>query len=134
MRRRTRSGLQPEVGIPVVAMADIAFLLLIFFLLASTFIRETGVDVKLPKTVEADSLPKRDISIEISSRGEIQINSKDVTIAALPMVLREELEGTSSKKVTIRGDQDSPYGAVIQVMAIVRSEGAEILCAAETQG
>jgi biopolymer transport protein ExbD len=133
VRRESRCRLQPDVAIPIVSMADIAFLLLIFFMLSSTFIRETGVDVKLPKTMAADSLPKRDISIEVSKSGEVTLAGHPVVMDDLQAALREQFEQTSNRQVTIRGDQDSPYGTVIQVMAIVRAEGAEILCAAEQE-
>lgn len=117
----------------MISMADIAFLLILFFLLTSSMTKETGVDVKLPRAQQADMLPKRDISIEVSKAGDIQLNKRAVSLAQLPAVLHAELGGTSSKKVTIRGDQDSPYGTMVQVMAAVRGEKAEILLAAEME-
>lgn len=117
----------------MVSMADIAFLLILFFLLTSSMTKETGVDVKLPRAQQADMLPKRDISIEVSKSGDIRLNKRAVSLSELPAALHAELGETSSKKVTIRGDQDSPYGTMVQVMAAVRGEKAEILLAAEME-
>jgi len=130
MRFRTR--LTTDNTIPVAAMADIAFLLIVFFLLTSTFAKDTGLDISLPKAATSQDLPKRDVTIWITAGGEVHIGSvivppdRDRIIAALQKALQDE----SVQSVTIRGDEGVDYGDVVRVMDIAKQNGAAITLAA----
>jgi biopolymer transport protein ExbD len=127
-----RSRLTVETGIPVAAMADIAFLLIFFFLLTSTFAKDIGLDVSLPKAATSEELPKRDITIWITRGGEVHIGNqvvppqRDQLAAALRGLLKNETPVT----VTIRGDEGVNYGDVVRVMDVAKLCGASITLAA----
>jgi len=129
---KIRSRLSTENTIPMAAMADIAFLLIVFFMLTSTFAKDTGLDISLPKAQTSQSLPKRDISIWITRSGEVHIGKTIVPADRLQIIaaLREALSDTSVKSVTIRGDEGVSYGSVVRVMDIAKQNGATITLAA----
>lgn len=129
---RMRSRLTTENTIPMAAMADIAFLLIVFFMLTSTFAKDTGLDISLPKAQTSQSLPKRDITIWITNSGAVHIGKTVVPADRKQIVaaLREALSDASVKSVTIRGDEGVAYGEVVRVMDIAKQNGAVITLAA----
>jgi len=119
-----RSKLRLENTIPMASMADIAFLLIIFFLLTSTFARDRGLDIKLPRATTTEQLPKRAVTVQIRRDGEIRLNQKTVQPHEFQQALAAALAGTSLKKVNVRADEDVAYGRVFAGVGIARLEGA----------
>ena len=130
MQLRSKLGL--ESTIPVVSMADIAFLLIIFFLLTSTFARDTGLDIKLPKASTIEQLPKQAVVVQIERDGRIQVNGQPVQAHQFQQALAAALAGTSLKKVNVRADEDVAYGRVFGVLDVARMEGARATTLAGT--
>lgn len=127
-----RSKLRLENTIPMASMADIAFLLIIFFLLTSTFARDRGLDIKLPRAATTEQLPKRAITVQIGRDGEIRLNGRPVQAHQFQQALAAALAQTSLKKVTVRADADVAYGRVFSVVDIARLEGARATTLAGT--
>lgn len=127
---RLRSRLKIENTIPLASMADVAFLLIIFFMLTSTFAKDIGLDVSLPKAKTADILPKREVNIWITNKGAFYVDRTPVASAKLAEAIETALEKTSLKAATIRGDEGVPYGTIVHVMDIVKLCGAGITLAA----
>ena len=128
---RLRSRLQPLSPLPMATMADVAFLLIIFFLLTSTFARDTGLDIALPKAMTSESLPKREITIWVNNQGQVRINENWVKPEDIISTLRAEFARAQVKGVTIRGDERVPYGTIVTVMDAAKVLGADITLAAE---
>lgn len=114
-------------------MADVAFLLIIFFMLTSTFARDTGLNVVLPKALSSEKLPKREVTIWVTHAGQIKVNDVWVRPEDLMAVLSRELGGARVKAVTIRGDERVPYGTIVTVMDTAKLLGADITLAAEVE-
>lgn len=114
-------------------MADVAFLLIIFFMLTSTFARDTGLDITLPKALTSETLPKREVTIWVNHAGQIRVNEVWIRPEDLGVVLRKELGDADVKAVTIRGDERVPYGTVVTVMDTAKMLGADITLAAEVE-
>jgi len=125
--KRTR---RVDPAVPMVAMADIAFLLIIFFMLTTTFMQDKGMAV-LPKARSAKPLPERQVSIVITEKSEIFLNDQPVSLESLPAVLERALAETALQEVVIRGDYRVALGTVVKVMDIVRETGASIAIAAQ---
>jgi biopolymer transport protein ExbD len=127
-----RSKLRLENTIPMASMADIAFLLIIFFLLTSTFARDRGLDIKLPKAVTSEQLPKRAVTVQIGREGDIHVNEQPVHPHQFQQALAAALAETSLKKVNVRADEEVAYGRVFAVVDIARLEGAHATTLAGT--
>lgn len=131
MRRRSRL---PQLSpLPMATMADVAFLLIIFFMLTSTFARDTGLDITLPKAMTSESLPRREVTIWVNRRGQVRINQEWIDPARLRDALEAEFAKAEVKGVTIRGDERVPYGTIVTVMDTAKLLGANITLAAEVE-
>ena len=91
--------------IDVSPMLDCVFILLIFFIVTSTFTRETGVDVTKPKASSAKDLAKESILIGVTRQGTIHINETQVMMAEAP-----------DRPVIIVSDRDAPNGVVVDIL------------------
>ena len=128
MRFRTRLQYENMISLP--SMADIALLLISFFLLTSTFAKDAGLDISLPSAASRDMLPRREINIWITREGTVLLDRRPVAPEQLPAALAAALAQTSLKAVTIRGDQGVRYGVVVDIMDIAKQLGASITLAA----
>lgn len=124
---RERSRLRLETMIPVVSMADIAFLLIVFFLLTSTFAREAGFNIRLPKATAAKETRQHHVVVSVNPADEIFVNGEKIPHAALKPTLRQALAEADTKVVTIDGDSSVRYGRIVYIMDAAKSVGAEKL-------
>lgn len=128
---KLRSRLPQLSPLPMATMADVAFLLIIFFMLTSTFARDTGLDITLPKAITSESLEKREITVWVNRAGQVRVNETWVQPADLMTALRAEFAQADVRGVTIRGDEAVPYGTIVTVMDVAKQLGADITLAAE---
>ncbi len=112
------------------AMADIIFLLLIFFLLSSSFIMQVGTKVSLPKESNPETLDQHPIVITLEKDGRVLVNEDRVTMAELQGKLAEALESDPDRAVVVRGDESVSLGRTIEVMDIAKRLGAARLAIA----
>ena len=78
--RRHHAGSEDEAGIDLTPMLDIVFIMLIFFIVTSSFVREAGIDVLRPSADSAVSKPRASILVAVSADGEIWMDGKPVDI------------------------------------------------------
>jgi len=123
MRKRRNN----KIFIDMAPMADIVFLLLIFFMLSSSFIVQPGLRIKLPKAVTSEMDLTKVIVIDVTKEGRVFLNGSNITIDDLPKILSEELSKVSDKKVIIKADENTRHGFVVKVMDIAKLSGAEKL-------
>ena len=109
------------------AMADIAFMLLIFFLVTTTFSTETGVDVHKPKANTARALSRESILVAVTKEGSIHINNHKVDLEILNSMIKEIIRDRPDSSVIIIADKFSETGRVIEVMDECKSAGAQNL-------
>lgn len=121
-RRRYNSALR--VGIESTPLIDVMFLLTIFFMLTSTVIKTSSINVNLPRSITSDSQPKTQINITITKTGEIFLNDYKVSIDDIPSAIRKVVIKDPTIPVIIRGDKDLQYQFIIDVMDKVRIGGA----------
>lgn len=112
------------------AMADIVFLLLIFFLLSSSFILQTGIRVQLPQVTQVERQPKKDIVVTMTADEELYLDGIKVPWARFREKLEQRLHDSGSKTVIVKGDEAVSLGRTVQVMDIARQLGAEQLAIA----
>ncbi len=112
-------------------MIDIIFLLLIFFLLSSSFTSQSGINVKLPKAVTSDSITEDNFIIIISSENVIYHNDAVLTLEELNQQL-QELRGQDIP-VLIKADRRASLGRMVDVWDICRKYGIERINIATTQ-
>lgn len=106
-------------------LIDLVFLLLIFFMVTTSFVKETGIDIERPAASTAVLKEKGNILIGVSRDGQIYLDRKQIDVrsvrAHIERCLAENPEGT----VIIVGDRNSHTGVVVQVMDQCRLAGAK---------
>ncbi len=112
-----------EAEIPTASMADIAFLLIIFFMVTTVFARDKGLKMLLPEkqseTVKIKS--KKIIDISINDAGQIFFNDNPVqNPEELKQKIQSEIEKDPKKIVLIKTNVEAPYDRMIQVLDVVK--------------
>ncbi|GHV16709.1 biopolymer transporter protein ExbD [Fibrobacterales bacterium] len=103
-------------GIDIAPMLDMVFILLIFFVVTSSFVRETGIDVNKPKASSAEELARESILIGISREGTIHINESQVDLRTLRSVLLQLVAEKPDRTAVIVSDRDAPSGKIVDVL------------------
>ena len=103
-------------GIDISPMMDMTFILLIFFIVTSTFTRETGIDVSKPKANTVKELSKESILIGITRQGTVHINETQVNLSSLQTILRQMMNEAPDRPVIIVSGRDAPSGKIVDVL------------------
>jgi biopolymer transport protein ExbD len=106
------------------SMTDIIFLLLIFFMLTSTFITPSGLPVSLP-TSKSSNIVIQKVSVTISKDLEYYVNEKKVSLAQLEGHLRDSFSGKEGV-VVLHCDKSVPIDYVVQVASIATALEAKV--------
>lgn len=110
---------QAELSPNLTPLIDVVFLLLIFFMVSTTFTRETHLLVDLPEAVGEEGAPPRQVEIVISASGQYTVNERSL-VNDRPDTLRRALEdvseGDTSLPVVITADANTPHQAVVRAM------------------
>lgn len=123
MRRIIQPPQDDDVLIDITPMLDVVFIMLIFFIVTSNFVKETGIDVNRPNAPTATVKEKANILIAIDKDNIIWIDQRPVDIRRLsPLIERLHSENPQGS-VVIQADKDSTTNWLIQVMDAARSAG-----------
>lgn len=130
--RRHHAGSDDEAGIDLTPMLDIVFIMLIFFIVTSSFVREAGIEVQSPSAASATDQPRGTILIAVSANGEVWIDRQRVDIRAVRAAVERLRVDQPDSSVVVQADRDSRSGLVIQVMDQVRLAGVQDVAVAAT--
>lgn len=132
--RRRRKNQEEEAAIDLTPMLDVVFIMLIFFIVTTSFVKESGIDVNRPSASTAKKKERASILVGISQNGEIWIQKRRIDIrsvrANIERLHAESPEGT----VVIQADKLSETGILVQVMDQVRLAGVESISVAASAG
>ena len=124
MRRKLHKK-EEESGLDLTPMLDVVFIMLIFFIVTTSFVKESGIDVSRPSAKTAKKKQRASILVAINQSGEIWIQRRKVDIrsvrANIERLHAESPEGT----VVIQADKRSETGLLVDVMDQVRLAGVE---------
>ena len=123
---------EEESEINITPMLDVVFIMLIFFIVTATFVKESGIDVNRPQAATAVVKEKANILVAIDAHNKIWINRREVDVRSVRANI-ERLHAENPKgTVVIQADKDSRNEILVQVMDASRLAGVyEIALAAE---
>ena len=116
---------QKDVGIEMGPLMDIVFILLIFFVVTSSFTRETGVDVTKPQAQSVSQLEKENLLIAITREGTIHMNERQVDLASLQDILKQSLAKAPDREAVVIADKESETGVLVQVIDMCNLAGVK---------
>lgn len=123
MRRLPRSEESSEIELT--PMLDVVFILLIFFIVTTSFVKETGIDVNRPSAATAEKKEKGNILIAINANGEIWIDNREIDVRAVRANIQQLKARYPQSSVIIQSDEDSRTGMLVKVMDQIRLAGVE---------
>jgi biopolymer transport protein ExbD len=132
MRKISRIAADEESNIDITPMLDVVFIMLIFFIVTATFVKETGIDVNKPDAPTAEVKTKANILIAIDSSDNIWIDRRRVDPRSVrPNIERLHAENPQGS-VVIQADKKSTNEMLVLVMDASRQAGVfNIALAAE---
>lgn len=123
--RGSRFGQEEEEVKPDLSpMIDCIFILLIFFIVTTVFVEETGVEVTRPIASEAQDAESNSILIAITSDNKIMYGGKEYGVSALQSLVKEKLTEDEAMPVILQGDAQANHGIVTQVYDQCKAAGA----------
>ncbi|MDY0062273.1 MAG: biopolymer transporter ExbD [Myxococcota bacterium] len=123
--RRRRSREPEETAIDLTPIVDMVFIMLIFFVVTASFIKESGIDVNKPGAVTAERQERASILIAIDQAGQIWMDKRVVDVRAVRANIMRMLAENPQGSVVIQADQDSKNGILVQVMDAARLAGVQ---------
>lgn len=135
MRRRLAHKLEEEQAIDLTPMLDVVFIMLIFFIVTASFVKETGADINRPESSSAETREDASILVAINAQGEIWIDQRRIDVRATRaniQRLRAEKPGGS---LVIQADKRATADTIMQVMDAAKQAGVvNIALAAQESG
>ena len=126
MARKSLGAEANKVELNLTPLIDAVFLLLIFFMTTTVFVKSTQLRIELPQATNYDRLePEKKLNLRISSEGKLEINGQMVTMGELGGWLESEKMRTGSSTLIITADADTPHGFVIDAMEVAVIAGVE---------
>ncbi len=114
---------EDEAEINITPMLDVVFIMLIFFIVTATFVKESGIDVNRPDAATATKQEKANILIAISANNTIWLDRRQIDIRSVrPNIERLHAENPQGT-VVIHADKESTTDTLIQVMDAARQAG-----------
>ncbi|NBQ24908.1 MAG: biopolymer transporter ExbD [Verrucomicrobia bacterium] len=122
--RRSINEVEEVSEINVSPLIDMVFILLIFFIVTTVFVEETGVEVDKPQSASAVALEKNSILLAVTSQGQIVYGGREIGVAGVrPLIKR--LTQAEDMPVIIQGDENSNYGLIVRVIDEAKLGGAQ---------
>ncbi|MFL7035239.1 ExbD/TolR family protein [Vibrio lentus] len=132
MRLGRRHSKNEEAQIDLTSMLDIVFIMLIFFIVTSSFVRESGVEVNRPQASNVVSQKDAGIFVAITSANDIFIDKRVVDVERVQATLEHLLLEQPDASLVIQADEHAYNGTVVKVMDAAKAAGVKnIALAAE---
>jgi biopolymer transport protein ExbD len=112
--------------IPIASMGDIAFLLIIFFMLTSNFIQEAHIRLTPASAMDVSALKTSPVTVSMDLDGEVWLQGQVCPVEALEFEVSALLEGKDNRLVVVKVDKDLPESKYGPVLMALSKAGADI--------
>ena len=123
MIRRERKT--PETTVDLTPMIDMTFILLIFFMVSTTFVKDMKIDIDRPGASTQQVASTKAVRLYIDKTGETYLEGEPVRLWVIQSRVRDLLKGMTSKSVLVVTDEVVPSGRLVEVVDQARAAGAE---------
>ena len=117
-----------QVSIDMTPIIDMVFLLLIFFLVATTFHQaEREMQIALPEASTAGpiSATLRELIVNVDAEGRIFVSRRELELPSLRAMIVDAVKANPDQKVTVRGDRQTPYANIVSVLDACKTAGIQ---------
>ncbi|TDR20791.1 ExbD/TolR family protein [Marinicella litoralis] len=125
---------EDEAEINITPMLDVVFIMLIFFIVTTSFVKETGVEISRPSSSQAKQVKKGNILVAIKEDGMIWINKQEVDLRAVRSRVEKMHAENPEASAVIIADRGSRTGDLVEVMDQIKSAGVTSISIAAEKG
>ena len=124
-KKREYIPVEEENEINMTPMLDVVFIMLIFFIVTTSFVKESGVSVNRPTAQSAKTVQKGNIIVAIKPDGEIWIDKRAVDLRAVKANIQRLHAQNPQSAVVIVSDKEAKTGVLVKVMDQIRQAGVQ---------
>ena len=118
---------EEEAEINLTPMLDIVFIMLIFFIVTATFVKEAGLEIVKPEAETGVKKPLASILIAIGDTGEIWVENRPVELRALQSVIEKLFAENPKGEISIQADAESPGHLIVDVIEQAKNAGVQMI-------
>ena len=134
MKHRYQANLKFFEGRPdLTPMIDVVFLLLIFFMLSSSFVQVSGIPVALPNADSSNEMSVDKLVVSIDKDNKLYFDEKIMDWDELTLKLQQSKVKLDANTVIVRADKNTRYGVVVKMMSLGRSLGLNVYVATKSK-
>ena len=122
LRQRNKA---PEVAVDLTPMIDMTFILLIFFMVSTTFVKDMKLDINRPGAQTQSIASTKAVRLYIDKQGETYMDGEPVREWVIQSRVRDQLKGMTQKSVLVVTDDSVPADKLIRVVDAARQAGAD---------
>jgi len=130
---RFRPKKQEVENVDVSPLIDMVFILLIFFMVTTTFVKDMKLDLNRPSAASASKADSKVVRVYIDNAGEVYIDNQPVQLWAIQSKLRDVLRTVTEKSVLVISDDTIPVEVLIDVVDECRMSGAKDVAVSTTK-
>ncbi|MFH0288707.1 ExbD/TolR family protein [Vibrio owensii] len=132
MKRRYSNDGSDEAAIDMTPMLDIVFIMLIFFIVTTSFVKEAGLEVNRPTASSAQTVKKGNIMVAIGAAGDVWVDKRRIEVDAVRANIERLRAESPDGAVVIQADTEANAGVVVKVMDQIKMAGVESISIAAT--
>ena len=125
MRRRGRGEGEEESEVNLTPMLDVVFIMLIFFIVTASFVKESGIDINRPNAATAVKKERGNILVAITPTGQIWIDRRQVDVRSVRANIERLHAENPQGAVVMQADRESKNGLLVEVMDAAKLAGVE---------
>lgn len=122
---RNRNREEEDASIDMTPMLDIVFIMLIFFIVTTSFVKEAGIQVNKPEASNTTKEPSANIFIAIRDTGEVWMDKRQVDVERVGANIERMLAEQPTDVVVIQADTKAEHGVVVEVMDQIKEAGID---------
>jgi biopolymer transport protein ExbD len=116
-----------KVFINITSLIDVIFMMLLFFMITSTFLEQPGIKLELPAARAAETSETREYVLTVDRQGGLYLNRQPLAMEDLEAAIRKALPMMKDAALVLKADQEIRHGLVVRVMDLVRRAGVKKL-------
>lgn len=123
-----------DAAIDMTPMLDIVFIMLIFFIVTTSFIKEAGVEINKPNAKSVFDQKKASIFVAVTADGDVWLDKRKVEVDSVRTNIERLLAEQASEIVVVQADEGAEHGKVVEVMDQIKAAGVNRIAIAANRG
>ena len=134
MRKKRLAQGAEDTGVDLTPMLDVVFIMLIFFIVTTSFVKESGVEFNRPSAATAEKKDKASIFVGINANNEVMIEKRVVDVRSVRANIERLHAESPEGAIVIQADEAAKTGTLVKVVDQIRAAGVKDVSVAATNG